>query len=129
MRKRAFLFMIGMLGMAALHAQKVDSLSEIARQQYLSYMKKRSTNKTFGWVLVGTGAALFGSTFLINNNNGWNGPTKHQDLFVVGIGAAALSIPFFISASVNKRKAGLVLKGENVAFPGNTLHSPYPAIA
>ncbi len=129
MRKRAFLFMVAMLGMAALHAQKVDSLSETASQQYLSYMKKRSTNNTFGWVLVGTGAALFGSTFLINNNNGWNGPTKNQDMFVVGIGAAALSIPFFIAASVNKRKADLVLKGERLSSTRMFPHSAYPAIA
>jgi hypothetical protein len=72
-------------------------------------MKKRSTNKTLGWVHLGTGAALAATWYQTNSANGWNGSTKLEGMAEAGIASTALSIPCFIMAGENKRKARLVL--------------------
>jgi hypothetical protein len=112
MRKKAVLFMISMLSIFAIRAQSIDTLPTGSQQQYLKYMKKRSTHKTIGWLFLGTGAALAGGFFLINNANGWNGTPKGDGMFEAGIASTALSIPFFIIAGENKRKAKLALPGK-----------------
>ncbi len=129
MRKKAALFFISLLSIFAVHAQKLDTLPSDAKQQYLGYMKNRSTYKTTGWVLLGTGAALFGTAYLMNVANGWNGPTKGENLLIAGIATAAISPPFFIVAGVNKRKARLALKGERLTSAIIFHRSTYAALS
>jgi hypothetical protein len=129
MRKKAVLFIIALSGIFAVHAQKLDTLSGSSEQQYLGYMKKRSANKTFGWVLLGTGVTLAGGYFLINSANGWNGHNKGEGMFEVGVATAALSIPFFIMAGANNRKARLALKGERLTSAILFYRTNYPALS
>ena len=97
-----------------MHGQRIDTLPSPAKQQYLHHMKKRSANKTIGWVLLGAGATLAGGYFLANAANGWNGHNKGEGMFEVGVGTAVLSAPFFVMAGANRRKAKLSLKGEGL---------------
>jgi hypothetical protein len=129
MRKKAVLFIIALSGIFAVHAQRLDTLSGSSEQEYLTYMKKRSANKTFGWVLLGTGVTLAGGYFLINNANGWNGHNKGEGMFEFGVATAALSIPFFIMAGANNRKARLALKGERLTSAILFHRTTYPALS
>lgn len=92
-------------------------------------MEKRATYKTIGWVLLGAGVTCFGTAYLINVENGWNGPTKAEGLFTAGFVAAAASPPFFILAAINKRKVRLVLTGERLSSVILFDKPPYPAVS
>jgi hypothetical protein len=129
MRKKTVLFIVLLLSIFAVHAQRLDTLSSHSRQQYLKYIKKRSTYKTLGWVLLGTGVALFGTAYLINVENGWNGEDKAENLFAAGFIAAAVSPPFFILAGISKRKARLALKGERLTSAIMFQRPYFPAIS
>jgi hypothetical protein len=129
MRKKAALFFISLLSIFPVHAQRLDTLSSDAKQQYLGYMKNHSTYKTTGWVLLGTGAALFGTAYRMNVANGWNGPTKGESLVIAGIATAAISPLFFIVAGVHKRKERLALKGERLTSAIIFHRSTYAALS
>jgi hypothetical protein len=118
MRKKAVLLIIVILSIFAVHAQRLDTLSSGSQQQYQRYLKNRSTNKTIGWVLLGTGAALFTTAYLMNVSNGWNGTPIGEGILEVGVTSATLSIPFFVLAGENKRKARLALNGKASAQKG-----------
>jgi hypothetical protein len=60
------------------------------------------------------GVTLAATSYLINAANGFHGKSKGENLFMAGVTAAAVSPPFFIIAGMNKRKAKLVLKSEQV---------------
>ena len=78
------------------------------------YLKKRKTQNTIGWVLAGTGAGLivvsfatidvndFGDAIFNGDDSGLN---TSAALFVTGCVVAVSSIPFFIAAGKNKKKA------------------------
>jgi hypothetical protein len=129
MRKNTVLFIIFLLCIFAVHAQRLDTIPRDFKEQYLKYMKKRSTNKTLGWMLLGSGVALSGGYYLINAANGFNGPNKGEGMFEVGIATAALSTPFFIMAGANKRKARLALKGERLTSAIRFRRPYFPAIS
>jgi len=129
MRLKVFLFIIALLSILAVHAQRLDTLPIGSQQLYSKYMKRSSTYKTIGWVLLGTGVVMFGTTYLVNVENGWNGATQGEDLFGVGIAVAALSTPFFILAGASKRKAKLVLKGERLTSAILSQRLYYPAVS
>jgi hypothetical protein len=80
------------------------------------YMNKHKTNNIIGGIMLvsGIGMTLGG---LVTNASSWGEENKNNGLGFVYFGAATtlLSIPFFISAGNNKRKAKLALKGESVA--------------
>ena len=128
-RNKSLLFIVFLFGFFAVHAQRLDTSSSSSKQLYLKYMQRRSTYKTIGWVLLGGGAALFGTTYLVNNANGFNGPTKGENLFTAGFIAAAVSPVFFIMAGVNKRKARLTLKGERLTSAALFRGPCFPAVS
>jgi hypothetical protein len=129
MGKKTILFIIGLLGIFTVYAQRLDTLSSGSEQQYLRYMKKRSTYKTIGFVLVGTGVTLAAGYFLINSANGWNGHNKGEGMFEVGIATVVLSTPLFIMAGANKRKARLALKGERLTSAVRYQRPYFPAFS
>jgi hypothetical protein len=92
-------------------------------------MQKRSTHKTFGWLLLGTGVTLASGYFLINSANGWNGVNKGEGMFEAGVASTVLSTPFFIIAGANKRKATLALKEERLTSAIIFHRSTYAALS
>jgi hypothetical protein len=83
-------------------------------------------------VLLGTGVAAMGLGALLIANAGdfENQTVGSYVLFFGGFGASLTSIPFFISASGQKHKAKLALKGEQIGFERTVLpHSSYTALS
>ena len=78
------------------------------------YLKKSKTQNTVGWVLVGAGAGLIAVSFATTNLDDFGDSIFYGDdsglntgaaLFVSGVVVAVSSIPLFIAAGKNKRKA------------------------
>jgi hypothetical protein len=102
-------------------AQWVDTLKN--KPAYNLYMHKRKVNNTVGAVLLGSGFTMMAVGFarMASGSTGdfLSGVSLPKDgivLFAAGTGAALVSIPFFISAGSNKRKARLSLKANSVAI-------------
>ncbi len=119
------------------NAQTIDlSETKSTKELQYDYIRKYKTYKTAGWVLLGSGIGMIvggGVVFANYAQQGFNGvaPVTAENLFfIVGPSAALASIPFFILAKSNKRKANLVIKEEAVSF-GNKINykSKYPAFA
>lgn len=94
--------------------------SQAAKSQkelYDDFIRKSKTNKTIGWVLAGTGSALaIGGVIAATKEvteNVLNPQPRLNDtddvLLGAGLVCAVASIPFFISAGKNKRKAKLAV--------------------
>ena len=87
-------------------------------------MKKSKTQKTVGWILLGTGAGTIAYGLItINSYTDNEGPFGGQNytgaLIAIGGGViSASSIPFFISSAKNKRKAATIsFKNQKILFP------------
>lgn len=83
------------------------------------YLKKSKKQKTAAWVLLGVGVLSTALGSVQTNPTGyWGGETTHSNntvLLIVGAAAIGSSIPLFIAASKNKKKAMSVsLKTENM---------------
>lgn len=88
-----------------------------------NYLKKSKTQKTIGWVMLGSGVTMATVGALIFNNHTNGDPLEGFDyilskksqgaaiLVVAGIGTALGSIPFFISSAKNKRRGAAVSLG------------------
>lgn len=88
------------------------------------YLQKKRTNNTIAWVCLGTGQVMAATGFIINLGSWGEGNTENGlGLAYAGIGVAVLSVPFFISAGSNKRKAKLALKGESIGIRTPTVQS------
>lgn len=104
-------------------AQKPDTLAaQPATPMYDIYMQRHKTNKTVAWVFLSAGVATAvaglvdaGSSGGILSSNFDTGVT----LMFVGALVAVPSIPFFIMAGKNKKKAMLELKSGTIAGPGS----------
>ena len=100
------------------------------------YIEKYKTYKTIGWVFLGSGIGLIAGSGIVvatwakQGYNGTSPVTAEALLLIVGPAAALSSIPFFILAKNNKKKARLSLKEEAVML-GNKLQfrSNYTALA
>ncbi|WP_217604867.1 hypothetical protein [Chitinophaga sp. GbtcB8] len=77
--------------------------------QSQDYYEKRSKNqKKAAWILLGSGVALFaGGIIVASQQNGDGAEAAVPLVFMSGTGivTSLVSIPFFISAGSNKRKA------------------------
>lgn len=123
MKKIFFLFWFILLTVQFINGQGIDeSISTTPKELHDLYMKKNRTNKITGWTLVGAGIGMTLGGFAINAASGWGEGNTNKGLGLTSIGEAVtiLSIPFFISAGSNKRKATLALKGEPVAKRNKT---------
>ncbi|MBS1729820.1 MAG: hypothetical protein JSS67_03480 [Bacteroidetes bacterium] len=94
------------------------------------YLKKNKNQKTIGWILLGGGIGMIiigGVTYKVQftgsiggvplQDNHYNN-TLPNILIGTGLGAMAGSIPFFISAHGNKKKAALVaISNQNIFLP------------
>lgn len=97
----------------------------LSREEYLS---KSRTQKVVGFVLLGAGA----TTLLIISNGKYD--YKTTGVLAIAGGVAVLgSIPFFISASKNKKRAmtATSFKFEKIQFleGAGIVHQTYPALS
>jgi hypothetical protein len=75
------------------------------------YLKKSKKQRNTGFIVLGSGVAMFTGGCIAMQHTQSKG--EHEFRFVIGGLAAALtSIPFFISAGVNKHKANISMKRE-----------------
>lgn len=82
------------------------------------YFKKSKNQYTAGWVFLGGGVAMTTIGIILGSNHTSNYGTLGSPNFdivpasavlgIAGIGAALVSIPFFISSSKNARKAATI---------------------
>lgn len=110
---KLLLIMVTLFFTAPTFAQK-----KIETKEY--YLNKSRKQKTIGYILEGTGAALIISGLIVGNgdkNNDPNeldfGPNFDVGLWLIGGGLAcgAAGIPFFISSGNNARKAATISWG------------------
>jgi hypothetical protein len=86
------------------------------------FMRKSRNNRTAGWILAGTGSALILTGTLIAYGEAldaaYTGEESSASGVVAGIGlvAGVLSIPCFINAGRNKKKAKLALSQQPVSL-------------
>jgi len=131
------LMLLFVLSTQCASAQKVNtSVSNPPQTKYEYYMQKHKTNNTIAWLLLvpGVTMATIGVTVGVDNvkNVFTSGYDSHKGEAVAYTGGlmALVSIPLFISANGNKRKALLSLKKEKLSIgergPGKFT---YPAIA
>ena len=89
-------------------SQQTKPSPTITKQDYL---KKSRHQKTAAWIVLGGGLLSTGlGSIRFKPNDTWGGgndqPTTGSTVFLVtGLAAIGASIPFFISASKNKKKA------------------------
>ncbi len=108
--------------------QQTATLPLLTKQDYLQKSKKQ---KTVAWVLLGVGLV---STSLgsIQVNPDYGSNDNQAAFLVVGLAAIGTSIPFFIAASKNKKKAASVsFKMEQSPYlkVARTGHTYYPAVS
>ncbi len=82
------------------------------------YLKKHKTQKTIGWICLGSGAVMILGGLAINSSQGWGEGNQNNGLWLsyLGAGVVLTSVPLFISAGSNKRKAEIALKKETVSM-------------
>lgn len=139
--KKAIVFFCAFLFTTALvSAQKLDSATLAAPQKrydyyWQAYKHKVRTGRSLlvtglTATAIGAGIIAIGIGSDTDNDHGTVAGVVGLGLSTVGVGALITSIPFFISAGNDKRKAKLALKGEALTM-GNQLllKTTYPALA
>ena len=109
--------------------QEVDtSINKTQQNIHDMFMQKHKTKKTVAGITLcgGVAIALIGVVALEPGDDIWGIESLVQSVTIIAGGATALiSIPFFISAGSNKRKAKLALKREIVGIGGLNKSSNY----
>jgi hypothetical protein len=121
-----FLFIIQFV-----QGQKIDTtMNKTPQVLYNMYMQKHKSNKTVGWVLFGSGLGMAAIGMTIFGKQDFEATTNKGITLAFAGGISMLgSIPFFISAGNNKRKAKLALKtGPVIIGNKNPIQSNYFAL-
>jgi hypothetical protein len=105
-----------------LKAQKVNDSTSTTSKSFQYYMQKHNTNKTIGWVCLGTGLTMGAVSFVALIGTALSGDPKGTGLGNVGTFTALASIPFFVIAHRNKKKASLALNSNAVTNDGFKLY-------
>ena len=97
------------------------------------YLKKSKHQKTFAWILTGGGllCTAIGS-LQFNNGDGTSGNSRNTVFLVTGLAAIGTSIPLFIAAGKNKKRAASIgFKMENLRSvqQQNFAYHSYPALS
>lgn len=139
MKKLSFICIVCLCAALQTTAQLRDTTLNMSTHKVdaNALLQKSKKQKTAAWLLMGGGAGIAIAGFSIISNDaskdlsdafttifsfGYITPAQHKHsaagpiLAIAGTGAMLGSIPLFISASKNKRKATLMLKDEIVFF-------------
>ena len=114
--------------------QQINPSPQLTKQDYI---RKSKNNNAFGWALLSTGAL---STIISTVHFNFYGQETETGLntgyFVAGLVTMGASIPFFVAASKNKKKAiSLSLNNQPVPFiingtialrPATSIHLKIP---
>src|SRR4051812_1179356 len=107
MKRIVTLFFIFLFTVLVARSQVLDTSRHASGDLYKKYKKRHTIYNTVGWVMLGSGIIIARASYLAYANNGFNGVWGQEDLFTFGAVTAVASIPFFIFAGTNKRKAKL----------------------
>jgi hypothetical protein len=124
--KKILIFLSILVLADSLPAQVTEPAAPMTRADYL---KKSKGQKTAGFIFLGIGATCIAIAA--------PGETSFDLLPVLVIGGAAsviTSIPLFLAAGKNKRKAnamsaGIRIETQPVMQNGTTVRTPYPAVS
>ena len=128
MRLPLIIFLVFIFTFQHTQAQVMETSTDVSPQKnYNFYSLKQKRQKTVAWICFGSGLAMTITGLVINSADEVVTATtlglmevekEHGGDWLIYLGGATTltSIPFFISAGKNKRKAALSLKGEPLSF-------------
>ncbi|MGZ8510159.1 MAG: hypothetical protein ACXWV6_09970 [Chitinophagaceae bacterium] len=105
------------------------------------YLLKSNKQKTAGWILLGGGAGLTGIGLVVGASTVWNdivegnnnGSTAAGIMMVTGLASMAGSIPLFIAAGKNRKRAAgavsFIMENSTIIDQWAISARQYPAIA
>ncbi|MEP6261660.1 MAG: hypothetical protein ABJ092_08790 [Gillisia sp.] len=132
MKKLLLIFVLTMISLGGYSQPEKQDFSK----DY--YLQKSKNQRTAGWVLLGAGAGIGIIGAIVSaealTEDWFFGDSKKSDtgLIIGAVGAASslASIPFFISASKNSRKAAqLSLESQRYIIPGKEISGVQPALS
>ena len=126
MKKLLLIFVLALISFAGYsQTEKQDFSKE-------HYLQKSKNQRTVGWVLLGGGAAVGIAGLIVATDDIWDEPDglgTGITLFTVGAGSALASVPFFIIAGSNSRKAAsFSLESQSYIIPGQEISGIQPAL-
>ena len=126
MKHLLILALIFLIATPFIHGQRIEEPTDKTPQNlHDMYIQKHKTNKTAGWITLGTGVAMSITGILINGTQGLSDtPDKGVGLAYAGGAVALLSTPFFIASGKNKRKTNLALKNASLSFGNRKFEQP-----
>jgi len=121
----------------ACFAQYADTTATMKANEYL---EKSNRQKKAGWILFGSGAVLASTGIIVTATSGLGiliegdgSSTVGTILMYTGLAGMAGSIPFFLAAGKNRRKAAasISFKMEKTTLINSWVSSsrPYPVVA
>ena len=128
MKKAIFIFIFSALVFSSF-SQPVNSSAALTKQDYL---KKSKNQKITAWVLLGGGTITWLAGASKNMNQDDNIDGGGEVAMTVGGLAALSSIPFFIMASKNKKKAAAIsfrMEKVQAVLQQNLVYHLYPALS
>ncbi len=121
--KHSFAIIMAILCMAAAQAQRLNKDTLKVDKSYAYYMQKRNTYNTIGWVCLGSGLTMGALGLLINMGSAFNHGSGTEGIWIAATGevVALASIPMFIIAHHNKKKASLYVSKNTVFINDRSL--------
>jgi len=106
-----YLFLFFLIAIQQIQSQVIEPTTNKSSQElYDFYTLKQKKNKTAAWIFLGSGLAVTAVGFEIGNKGDLDDIGTTGLLVVLGGATTLASVPFFIAAGKNKRKAWLSLK-------------------
>lgn len=131
--KKIMIYFLLLVLPATSFCQKANDSVPVVKTDYLV---KSKNQKTAAWVLLGGGAVLIGTGFIVGDGKNSSFDDAATGVFLAGIGvlSAIGSIPLFIASGKNKRramKASAFIKMEPVPLiqKQSYIQSSYPAFS
>ncbi|MGI8581113.1 MAG: hypothetical protein ACR2KX_02905 [Chitinophagaceae bacterium] len=123
MKKILFICLSFCIILSKTNAQMRDTTISNHKVDAAMFFQKSKKQKTAAWTLLGGGAGLSALGLVLYAAEKGKNPSAELDILPKGTLPSAIgqsmmvaSIPFFISAAKNKRKANFIFKDETVFF-------------
>jgi hypothetical protein len=136
--KKAILFAILLILSATSFSQPITPVQPLTSEDYL---RKSKTQKTVGWIMLGGGVAITTIGLLIADKQINDDPygfiisdkgSGTAILTIIGIGTALGSIPLFIAAGKNRRRAAAAvsfkMESATTIYQWAVSNNRYPAV-
>lgn len=125
MKKILLIYIVSLSATTQTNAQMRETISKTNMHKVDAdlLLQKYKYRKTAAWILLGGGAGLSALGLIIYAAEKGKNPSAELDILpkgtlptAIGQSMMVASIPLFISAAKNKRRANLILKDETVFF-------------